>query len=217
MVIHPSLHLTAVYLYISPLPYVSVMDRLPPAGCFAWDWIFWLMIYWWWAAAVERRAVIKKKAAVKVAPKEKRIMDSLHFCPFHSSSIILSYAPTRSVARPLSLFSTLHLHFRFAPSRPTTPPAGFCFWATVLYHLSISLSLLPHMLDLSGHETAGMVSVRAVYEIAQVKSQDESFKMQDASMQTVVKSIIGSARSLGIKIVNEWESRPLCSCTYIAS
>ncbi|XP_057205958.1 39S ribosomal protein L11, mitochondrial [Triplophysa rosa] len=55
----------------------------------------------------------------------------------------------------------------------------------------------------TGHETAGMVSVKAVYEIAQVKSQDESFKLQDASMQTVVKSIIGSARSLGIKVVND--------------
>ncbi|XP_055033636.1 large ribosomal subunit protein uL11m isoform X2 [Misgurnus anguillicaudatus] len=55
----------------------------------------------------------------------------------------------------------------------------------------------------TGHETAGMVSVRAVYEIAQVKSQDESFKLQDASLQTVVKSIIGSARSLGIKVVND--------------
>ncbi|KAF5896468.1 39S ribosomal protein L11, mitochondrial, partial [Clarias magur] len=53
----------------------------------------------------------------------------------------------------------------------------------------------------TGHETAGMVSVRAVYEIAQVKAQDECFKLQDASMQNVVKSIIGSARSLGIKVV----------------
>uniref|UniRef100_A0AAR2K2J8 Large ribosomal subunit protein uL11 n=1 Tax=Pygocentrus nattereri TaxID=42514 RepID=A0AAR2K2J8_PYGNA len=55
----------------------------------------------------------------------------------------------------------------------------------------------------TGHEIAGMVSVRAVYEIARVKAQDECFKLQDASMQTVVKSIIGSARSLGIKIVND--------------
>lgn len=54
-----------------------------------------------------------------------------------------------------------------------------------------------------GHETAGMVSVRAVYEIAQVKAQDECFKMRDTSLETVVKSIIGSARSLGIKVVNE--------------
>ncbi|KAI5630103.1 39S ribosomal protein L11, mitochondrial, partial [Silurus asotus] len=55
----------------------------------------------------------------------------------------------------------------------------------------------------TGHEMAGMVSVRAVYEIARVKAQDECFKLQDASMQNVVKSIIGSARSLGIKVVND--------------
>ena len=54
-----------------------------------------------------------------------------------------------------------------------------------------------------GHETAGMVSVRAVYEIAQVKVQDECFKMRNASLEFVVKSIVGSARSLGIKVVNE--------------
>ncbi|XP_026136760.1 39S ribosomal protein L11, mitochondrial [Carassius auratus] len=55
----------------------------------------------------------------------------------------------------------------------------------------------------TGHEIAGMVTVRAVYEIAQVKSQDDSFKLRDISMQNVVKSIIGSARSLGIKVVND--------------
>ncbi|XP_028815930.1 large ribosomal subunit protein uL11m isoform X1 [Denticeps clupeoides] len=55
----------------------------------------------------------------------------------------------------------------------------------------------------TGHETAGMVSLRAVYEIAQVKAQDESFKLQSASLQTVVKSIIGSAQSLGIRVVDE--------------
>ncbi|XP_038555655.1 39S ribosomal protein L11, mitochondrial isoform X2 [Micropterus salmoides] len=55
----------------------------------------------------------------------------------------------------------------------------------------------------TGHETAGMVSVRAVYEIAQVKVQDECFKMRNASLETVVKCIIGSAHSLGIKVVND--------------
>uniref|UniRef100_A0A4W5KAB9 Large ribosomal subunit protein uL11m n=1 Tax=Hucho hucho TaxID=62062 RepID=A0A4W5KAB9_9TELE len=53
----------------------------------------------------------------------------------------------------------------------------------------------------TGYETAGIVSVRAVYEIAQVKAQDKAFKMQNAPLETVVKSIIGSARSLGIEIV----------------
>lgn len=55
----------------------------------------------------------------------------------------------------------------------------------------------------TGHETAGMVTVRAVYEIAQVKAQDECFKMRNFSLENVVKSIVGSARSLGIKVVNE--------------
>ncbi|NP_001002556.1 large ribosomal subunit protein uL11m [Danio rerio] len=55
----------------------------------------------------------------------------------------------------------------------------------------------------TGHEIAGMVTVRAVYEIARVKSQDECFKLRDTTMQNVVKSIIGSARSLGIQVVND--------------
>lgn len=54
-----------------------------------------------------------------------------------------------------------------------------------------------------GHETAGMVSVRAVYEIAKVKGEDECFKIRNASMENVVRRIIGSAQSLGIKIVRE--------------
>ncbi|GLD70327.1 39S ribosomal protein L11, mitochondrial [Lates japonicus] len=48
-----------------------------------------------------------------------------------------------------------------------------------------------------------MLSVRAVYEIAQVKAEDECFKMRNTSLETVVKNIIGSARSLGIKVVND--------------
>uniref|UniRef100_A0A1A8NCV2 Large ribosomal subunit protein uL11 n=1 Tax=Nothobranchius pienaari TaxID=704102 RepID=A0A1A8NCV2_9TELE len=58
----------------------------------------------------------------------------------------------------------------------------------------------------TGHEVAGMVSVRAVYEIAQVKSQDECFKIRNMSMENVVKSIVGSAQSLGIRIVNDLSS-----------
>ncbi|XP_008302108.1 large ribosomal subunit protein uL11m [Stegastes partitus] len=55
----------------------------------------------------------------------------------------------------------------------------------------------------TGHETAGMVSVKAVYEIAQVKALDECFKMRNTPLENVVKSIVGSARSLGIKVVND--------------
>ncbi|XP_070818464.1 large ribosomal subunit protein uL11m [Chaetodon trifascialis] len=55
----------------------------------------------------------------------------------------------------------------------------------------------------TGHETAGKVSVRAVYEIAQVKAQDECFKMRNTPLKNIVKSIVGSARSLGIEVVND--------------
>ncbi|XP_016101585.1 39S ribosomal protein L11, mitochondrial-like, partial [Sinocyclocheilus grahami] len=55
----------------------------------------------------------------------------------------------------------------------------------------------------TGHEIAGMVTARAVYEIALAKSQDASITLRDTSMLNVVKSIIGSARSLGIKVVND--------------
>uniref|UniRef100_A0A672Q846 Large ribosomal subunit protein uL11 n=1 Tax=Sinocyclocheilus grahami TaxID=75366 RepID=A0A672Q846_SINGR len=62
----------------------------------------------------------------------------------------------------------------------------------------------------TGHEIAGMVTARAVYEIALAKSQDASITLRDTSMLNVVKSIIGSARSLGIKVVNEMISERSC-------
>lgn len=55
----------------------------------------------------------------------------------------------------------------------------------------------------TGREIAGMVSVRAVYEIALIKSQDECFKIRNVSLENVVKCIVGSARSLGIQVVND--------------
>ncbi|XP_067831864.1 39S ribosomal protein L11, mitochondrial isoform X1 [Heptranchias perlo] len=55
----------------------------------------------------------------------------------------------------------------------------------------------------TGHEVAGMVTVKQIYEIAKVKSQDESFQQQDMSLENVCKSIIGCAQSLGIKVVRD--------------
>ncbi|KAG9475274.1 large ribosomal subunit protein uL11m isoform X2 [Eleutherodactylus coqui] len=55
----------------------------------------------------------------------------------------------------------------------------------------------------TGHEVAGMVTLKQVYEIAVVKSQDEAFILRDMPLIEVVKSIIGSARSLGIKVVRD--------------
>ncbi|XP_043542541.1 39S ribosomal protein L11, mitochondrial [Chiloscyllium plagiosum] len=55
----------------------------------------------------------------------------------------------------------------------------------------------------AGHEVAGMVTVKHIYEIAKVKSQDESFRLQDMSLENVCKTLIGCAKSLGIKVVPE--------------
>ncbi|XP_041037977.1 39S ribosomal protein L11, mitochondrial [Carcharodon carcharias] len=58
----------------------------------------------------------------------------------------------------------------------------------------------------TGHEVAGMVTVKHIYEIAKVKSQDESFLLQDMSLENVCKGLIGCAKSLGIKVVRDLSS-----------
>ncbi|OWK17380.1 MRPL11 [Cervus elaphus hippelaphus] len=55
----------------------------------------------------------------------------------------------------------------------------------------------------TGKEVAGLVTLKHVYEIARVKAQDDAFALQDAPLSSVVRSIIGSARSLGIRVVKE--------------
>ncbi|XP_068117275.1 large ribosomal subunit protein uL11m [Hyperolius riggenbachi] len=61
----------------------------------------------------------------------------------------------------------------------------------------------------TGHEIAGMVTLKQLYEIAVVKSKDESFVLRDLPLFEIVKCIHGSARSLGIKVV-----RDLCPVEY---
>ncbi|XP_055120629.1 large ribosomal subunit protein uL11m isoform X2 [Symphalangus syndactylus] len=55
----------------------------------------------------------------------------------------------------------------------------------------------------TGKEVAGLVTLKHVYEIARIKGQDEAFALQDVPLSSVVRSIIGSARSLGIRVVKE--------------
>ncbi|XP_032660088.1 large ribosomal subunit protein uL11m isoform X2 [Chelonoidis abingdonii] len=55
----------------------------------------------------------------------------------------------------------------------------------------------------TGHEVAGMVTLKHLYEIALVKSKNSNFVVRDTSLEKVVKSLIGSARTLGIKVVRE--------------
>lgn len=52
----------------------------------------------------------------------------------------------------------------------------------------------------AGREVAGSVTLKHVYEIAQVKKTDKVF--QNTSLENVCKAIIGSARSMGIEIAD---------------
>uniref|UniRef100_A0A672Q6U2 Large ribosomal subunit protein uL11 C-terminal domain-containing protein n=1 Tax=Sinocyclocheilus grahami TaxID=75366 RepID=A0A672Q6U2_SINGR len=60
----------------------------------------------------------------------------------------------------------------------------------------------------TGHEIAGMVTARAVYEIALAKSQDASITLRDTSMLNVVKSIIGSSFKLHSSLRIELDMQP---------
>uniref|UniRef100_UPI00398EE8A6 large ribosomal subunit protein uL11m n=1 Tax=Pristiophorus japonicus TaxID=55135 RepID=UPI00398EE8A6 len=81
------------------------------------------------------------------------------------------------------------------------------------YQLKINLPTVSYFLKAAagiekgasrtGHEVAGIVTLKHVYEIARVKSQDESFQQQDMSLENVCKSVIGCAQSLGIKVLRD--------------
>ncbi|XP_044536787.1 39S ribosomal protein L11, mitochondrial isoform X2 [Gracilinanus agilis] len=63
----------------------------------------------------------------------------------------------------------------------------------------------------TGHEVAGLISLKHVYEIAQVKAQDKAFALQDVPLSSVVRSILGSARSLGIQVVKDLSTEQLAA------
>jgi large subunit ribosomal protein L11 len=50
-----------------------------------------------------------------------------------------------------------------------------------------------------GHEMVGKVSLKHVYEIAKIKQSE--LRLSGQSLQGLCKSVISSARSVGIKIV----------------
>lgn len=53
----------------------------------------------------------------------------------------------------------------------------------------------------SGHEMAGSVTLKQIYEIALIKGKDQGFKNTD--LKGVCKCLIDSAHSMGIQIVND--------------
>ena len=52
-----------------------------------------------------------------------------------------------------------------------------------------------------GHDSAGTISMKHIYEIAQIKHKD----IPTASLESVCRSLIGTCRSMGIKVVNRPE------------
>ena len=52
-----------------------------------------------------------------------------------------------------------------------------------------------------GHEVAGRITPKHIYEIAEIKSKDPAFA--GVPLESVCRTIAGSARSLGIEIVKK--------------
>ncbi|CAK6449770.1 unnamed protein product [Pipistrellus nathusii] len=63
----------------------------------------------------------------------------------------------------------------------------------------------------TGKEVAGLLSLKHVYEIARVKAQDDAFTLRDMPLAAVVRSLIGSARSLGIRVVKDLSAEELAA------
>ena len=55
----------------------------------------------------------------------------------------------------------------------------------------------------AGHSSAGQVTIKHVYEIAKIKQQDPGSTYM--SLESVSKSILGTARSMGIIVTRELE------------
>ena len=54
-------------------------------------------------------------------------------------------------------------------------------------------------------QIAGMISRKHVYEIAKIKQNDPAF--QNVSLESVCKTVMGSARSIGIEVVSGREEK----------
>ena len=52
---------------------------------------------------------------------------------------------------------------------------------------------------LIGHEVTGAVTLKQIYEIAKIKKQDSS--MKNVPLRSVCRSVIASARGMGIEVV----------------
>ena len=66
-----------------------------------------------------------------------------------------------------------------------------CSMITLYYEFSISFRPL--------HEYVGEVHIKQVYEIAKIKQKDQH--MQHIPLDSICRSILGSAHSMGVKVV----------------
>lgn len=145
MVIHPSLHLTAVYLYISPMPYVSAIDRLSLQGV-----LLEIEFFDWWYIDDE----LQRKKGVQLLRIKRWWRWDQKKRELWIRFIFACSTPAQlfSLMRPL-----VRSGFLLFPLLNTSSPLPFCsittnhtscwflFCATVFYNffLSFSLSLRP--------------------------------------------------------------------------
>jgi large subunit ribosomal protein L11 len=52
-----------------------------------------------------------------------------------------------------------------------------------------------------GREVAGSVTVQQIYEIAKIKKEDKTFR--NVPLESVCRTIMGSARSMGIEVIQD--------------
>lgn len=57
------------------------------------------------------------------------------------------------------------------------------------------------MIFISGGEIVGKISLKHVYEIAKIKSQDREYQIYD--LPEICKKVIGAAKSCGIQVVRD--------------
>ncbi|KAF1592287.1 UNVERIFIED_CONTAM: 39S ribosomal protein L11, mitochondrial, partial [Eudyptes pachyrhynchus] len=55
-----------------------------------------------------------------------------------------------------------------------------------------------------GHEEVGVVSLKHLYEVALVKQRDPAVAARGTPLPALVGSLVGSARSLGLRVVPRW-------------
>ena len=54
----------------------------------------------------------------------------------------------------------------------------------------------------TGHDFVGTISLKHIYEIAEIKKRDTPL----ASLESICKSLVGTCRSMGVKVIEKPEN-----------